>query len=98
MSFGFSHISFTTGSSSLVFVTATYAGVASQTVAILASVIVVIGKSIGTYLELHGTTFFICDNMLSVFSSIKMVPRRVLTASLSTMWTAACFKESPMQF
>lgn len=53
--------------------------------------------SIKPSLELHGTTFFDCGNMPRIFSSIKLVSRKILTPSFSTMWIFASIRESRMR-
>lgn len=54
------------------------------------------GASIKMGLALHGTTIFDCRNILTIFRSMKLVPRRMLTASLLTIRKFASGKISQM--
>lgn len=99
MYFGFIDDCFATSSSAYVLVAVTLARAGSEAFVILTitSALVIFVASIETGVALHGTTFFDCCNMPKMFSSMKLVPSPMLTASFSRIWNVASDKESPMR-
>lgn len=69
----------------------TFVGIASESFSILSSTSapVTFWASNETDLRLHATPFFDCGNVVRMFLLIKVVPRRVLTAGLLTIWKVA---------
>lgn len=88
MFFDFSQVCIATSCSICVLVAISFAGVTTDTFPIFTqmSAFVAYGASIETSLELHGTTFLDCSSIPRILSSIKLVPRRMLTTS----WWTAC--------
>lgn len=58
------------------------------------TVSIVFGGSIETGFELHGITLFDCGIISRMFSSMKLLPGRMFTTSLSALWNVVFFKMS----
>lgn len=94
MSFAFGHVCVTIGSSTGVLLAVTNTEVASEAAVttMFTSAFVVFIASIETRLRLYGTTFLDYGHMPRIFSSMKLVQGRMLTASFSMMWNVASVK------
>lgn len=97
--FGFSHSWLAARSSSCVLVSTTNSGVASEAVSLLTSTFAfdVFVVSIGTGLELRSTNFFDYGKLPRIISTIKLIRRRMWTASLSTKLNTTFVESYPMR-
>lgn len=93
---GYSHVCLATTDATCAVVVDTISVAASEldTTTMFTSESIFLTPSLVNGLQLHGTTFFDCGDMPRIISSIKLGPRRLLTACLSEISILDFVKDS----